>query len=187
MSSDESIITLYFDRDRRAIEETDKKYGKRLYSVSYNIVCDKGDAEECRNSAYFKAWNSIPPHEPRQYLFPFLARIIRRLSLNVCKERNTQKRSVTYVQLSEELENCIPSPDDTESKLDDMAIRDAINGFLSSLSENNRRLFMRRYFYGDSTAAISAGTGMSESAVKTALFRCRQKLLSYLQNEGIYL
>ncbi len=184
---DSKIVDLYLSKDERAISETDKKYGSRLYSVSLNITKDGRDAEECKNSAYFEAWNSIPPHEPRGYLFAFLCRIIRHLSFNICKANKRQKRSVTYVELSDELENCIPSPDDTECKLDDMAIKKAINGFLGSLSSDNRLMFMRRYFYADSVADIAKGTGMSETAVKTALYRCRQKLLTYLQKEGIEL
>ena len=184
---DSKIVDLYLNRDERAITETDNKYGSRLYSVSLHITEDSRDAEECKNSTYYEAWNCIPPHEPRQYLFPFLCRIIRHLSLNICKANKRQKRSAVYVELSEELENCIPSPDDTECKLDDMAIKKAINGFLGSLSSDNRRIFMRRYFYADSVADIAKGIGMSETAVKTALYRCRQKLLSYLQKEGIEL
>ena len=184
---DSTIVDLYLQRDETAISETDKKYGSRLFTASLNITEDRRDAEECKNSTYFEAWNTIPPHEPRQYLFPYLMRIIRNLSLNICRRENRQKRSAICVELSEELENCIPSPDDTECKLDDMAIREAINGFLSSLSKENRRVFMRRYFYGDSVAAIASGFGMSENNVKTVLYRCRTKLLLYLKREGIEL
>ena len=184
---DSVIVDLFLNRSEDAITETDKKYGKQLLSLSVNITTDKRDAEECKNSTYFKAWNSIPPHEPRQYLFPFLSRIIRPLSLNVCKSRMAEKRRAVYVELSDELENCIPSPDDTECRLDDMAICTALNEFLSSLPADGRRVFMRRYFYGDSTAAIAAGTGMTENNVKASLYRSRQKLLSYLKKEGIEL
>ena len=184
---DSRIVDLFLQRNEDALTETDKKYGKKLLSLSYSITEDGRDAEECRNSTYFKAWNSIPPHEPRQYLFPFLSRIIRHLSLNVCKSRKTQSRGAVYVQLSEELEACIPSPDDTESKLDDMAIKAALDGFLSSLSEKNRLVFMRRYYYSDSIAKIAENTGESETAVKSTLFRCREKLLSCLKKEGIEL
>ncbi len=184
---DSSIVDLFLQRNEDALTETDKKYGKKLLSLSCSITEDERDAEECRNSTYYKAWNSIPPHEPRQYLFPFLSRIIRHLSLNVCKSRRTESRSAVFVDLSDELEACIPSPDDTESKLDDMAIKAAIDGFLSSLPERNRLVFMRRYYYCDSVKKIADGVGISEDSVKVILHRCRQKLLSYLQKEGIEL
>ncbi len=184
---DSSIVDLFLQRNEDALTETDKKYGKKLLSLSCSITEDERDAEECRNSTYYKAWNSIPPHEPRQYLFPFLSRIIRHLSLNVCKSRRTESRGAVFVDLSDELEACIPSPDDTESKLDDMAIKAAIDGFLSSLSERNRLVFMRRYYYCDSVKKIADGAGISEDSVKVILHRCRQKLLSYLQKEGIEL
>ena len=184
---DSNIVDLFLQRNEDALTETDKKYGKKLLSLSFGITGDERDAEECKNSTYLQAWNSIPPHEPRQYLFPFLSRIIRHLSLNVCKSRGTQKRGAVCVELTEELENCIPSQDDVESRLDDMAIKKALNDFLASLTKNSRMVFMRRYYYCDSISTIAEGMDMSESSVKVVLHRCREKLLSYLTKEGIEL
>ena len=74
-----------------------------------------------------------------------------------------------------------------ESRLDDMAIKKALNGFLASLPKKSRMVFMRRYYYCDSISTIAEGTDMSESSVKVILHRCREKLLSYLTKEGIQL
>ena len=58
---DEKIIELFFNRSEQAIEEVDKKYGKTCHNISYNILHNKLDAEECVNDAYLGAWNAIPP------------------------------------------------------------------------------------------------------------------------------
>ena len=83
--NDEKIIALYWKRDEMAIKETSRKYGKKLKAVSMNIVQNITTAEECENDTYLEAWDSMPPHEPYNYLFAFLARIIRHISLNRCK------------------------------------------------------------------------------------------------------
>ena len=49
---DKNIIELYRKRDEKAIEETDAKYGNYIYSISYNILRDREDSEECRNDTY---------------------------------------------------------------------------------------------------------------------------------------
>lgn len=51
-TDDEEIVRLYFDRDEAAIRETDRKYGKFLFGIAYNILHDRLDCEECRNDTY---------------------------------------------------------------------------------------------------------------------------------------
>lgn len=181
---DNRIVELYLMRDETAIKQTTEKYGSRLRSLSYVIVNDKQTAEECENDTYMEAWNTIPPHEPRNYLYAFLARISRNISLNCCRNRNRLKRRAFICELSTEMEQCIPSPDDVECRIDDIALGNAINGFLAKLDEEKRNIFVRRYWYLDSVAAISKRFVLSESKVKTTLFRCRNGLREYLEKEG---
>lgn len=184
---DSKIIDMYFERDESAIRYTSEKYGKRLRSLSYGIVRDMQTAEECENDTYTKAWCAIPPHSPKDHLYAFLARITRHISLNCCRDRTALKRSAHLCTLSTEMEQCIPSPDDCECRLDDLAFADMINGFLSSLTVEKRGIFLRRYFYLDSIAEISKRFACSESKVKTTLSRCRDRLRAYLEKEGYIL
>lgn len=181
---DNRIVDLFLNRDEEAIAQTSKKYGKRLRSLAYKIVNDRGTAEECENDTYMEAWNSIPPHEPGNYLYAFLARITRHISLNCCRNRDRLKRSAFICELSEELEQCIPASNDVERYIDDMALGEAINGFLGTLNEEKRNIFVRRYWFMDSIADISKRLSLSESKVKTTLFRCRTQLREHLEKEG---
>ena len=181
---DHRIVELYLLRDETAIRQTSEKYGSRLRSLAYGIVDDRQTAEECENDTYMEAWNTIPPHEPGGYLYAFLARITRHISLNRCRDRSRLKRSALICELSAELEQCIPAPDDTECRINDMALSEAVNGFLGALSEEKRNIFVRRYWYLDSIADISKRFALSESKVKTTLFRCRNRLREHLIKEG---
>lgn len=181
---DNRIVDLYLSRDEAAISQTSEKYGSRLRNVAYGIVEDLHTAEECENDTYMEAWNSIPPHEPKSYLFAFLARITRHIALDFCKERGRLKRRVFISELSTEMEQCIPAPDDMECRIDAMVLCEAINAFLDTLSDEKRNIFMRRYWYMDSIAAISKRYGLSQSKVKSILFRSRNQLREYLDKEG---
>ena len=181
---DNKIVELYLLRDETAIKQTTEKFGSRLRSLAYRIVNDRQTAEECENDTYMEAWNTIPPHEPRSYLYAFLARITRHISLNCCRDRSRLKRSAFICELSAEMEQCIPAPDDVACRVDDMALGEAINGFLSTLAEEKRNIFIRRYWYLDSIADISKCFALSESKVKTTLFRCRNQFREYLEKEG---
>lgn len=184
---DEKIIALYFERDETAIRHTCEKYGRRLRTLSYGIVGDMQTAEECENDTYVEAWKAIPPHEPKDYFYEFLARMTRHLSLNCCRSRSRLKRKAFLCELSAELEQCIPASDDWERRIDDMVFGEVLNSFLASLSEEKRGLFLRRYWYLDSIAEIAKRFGFSESKVKTALCRIRRQLKQELEKEGISL
>jgi len=184
---DSEIVALYLSRDETAIRQTADKYGTRLRALSFGIVQDTQTAEECENDAYLAAWNSIPPHEPGGYLYAFMARIIRHISLDLCRKRERLKRSAVVCELSAELEQYIPTPDDCQCRLDDMALGEAINGFLGTLSPEKRRVFLRRYWYFDSVAEIAKRLALSESKVKTILCRCRTQMKNYLEKEGYIL
>ncbi len=184
---DSKIVELYLARDETAIQQTKEKYGKRLRSLSYGIVCDFQTAEECENDTYKEAWSTIPPNEPKSYFYAFLARIVRHISLNCCRDRERLKRSAFICELSAELEQCIPAPDDVECRIDDMVLREAINSFLQTLDEDKRNIFVRRYWFLDSVASISKRFACTESKVKTTLYRCRNQLREYLEKEGYIL
>lgn len=160
---DNKIVELYLSRDETAIKQTFENYGTRIRSLANNIVKDLQTAEECENDTYLEAWRTIPPHEPRTYLFAFLARITRHISLNICRDRNRLKRSAFICELSTEMEQCIPSPDDTECRIDDIILKDAINNFLATLDEEKRNIFLRRYWFLDSIADISKRYAISEN------------------------
>lgn len=110
--------------------------------------------------------------------------ITRHISLNRCRDRRRLKRSAYICELSAELEQCIPAPDDAQCRLDDLALSEAINGFLGALDEEKRNLFLRRYWYLDSISDLARRFAMSESKVKTTLFRCRAQLRAHLEKEG---
>ena len=86
---DAGIIELLFARSEQGIRELDAKYGGTCRRLSYNIVNDWQDAEECVNDAYLGAWNAIPPARPDP-LAAYLCRIVRNISLNAYHRRGVQ-------------------------------------------------------------------------------------------------
>lgn len=181
---DERIIQLYFLRDESALEHTAEKYGARLRNVSFGITSDEQTAEECENDTYLEAWNVIPPSNPKTYFYAFLARIARHISIDRCRQRKSLKRDAHIVELSDELMSCLPASDCVESKMDAKMLGEAISRYLLTLSDEKQVIFMRRYFYLDSIADISSRLSMSESKIKTTLFRIRNSLREYLIKEG---
>lgn len=115
------------------------------------------------------------------------ARITRHIALNCCRSRNRLKRSALFCELSFEMEQCIPSPSNAECRLESRLFSEAVNGFLETLSEEKRNIFLRRYWYFDSITDISIRFSLSQSKVKTTLCRTRKQLQKYLEKEGYIL
>lgn len=182
---DEKIVELYLKRDESAIAETSGKYGSRLTALAKHITADDFTADECVNDTYVRAWNSIPPNEPRDHFYPFLARITRHISLNRCEKEHAKKRSGQYVDLGEELDECFASPDNTESVVDDIVLKASLNAFLSELDEEKRNIFLRRYWFFDDIETIAERFGYSQSKIKSLLMRLRGKLRERLEKDGI--
>ena len=181
---DEKIVELYLERSEEAIKYTSEKYGNKLRHFSFRITGDVQTSEECENDTYMEVWKRIPPNEPRNYFFQFLSRIARNISINRCIERNRLKRSAFIVEFTTEMEQCIPSPDEADRRIESEEIGRIISAFLRELPKEKRLLFMQRYFFLDSISSIAKRFGYSESKVKTTLFRVRNDLRQYLIKEG---
>ena len=184
-TEDEKIIELYWQRDQQAIQETAGKYGIFLHSIAWNILRSHGDAEECVNDTYLRTWNAIPPARPSAFR-TWLGRIVRNLSLDRWKQGRTQKRGGGEMELLlGELDGCVPSPRCTESHLEDQEVASLISAFLRRLPWEARVIFLRRYWFGDDLAAIAARLGCGQGKVKSSLFRTRNALRTYLEQEGV--
>ena len=181
---DEKILELFFNRSEQAIEEVDKKYGKTCHNISYNILHNKLDAEECVNDAYLGAWNAIPPARPNP-LLTYLCKIVRNLSLKRHEFNTAIKRNSTYDVAMEELESCLSSPETVESEIALKELTHIIENFLDSLSTENRVIFLRRYWFSDTYSDIAARVGMTEKNVSVRLTRIREKLRNYLTEREV--
>ena len=180
---DKHIVALFFERDQRALTETQQKYSRYLYRVAHNVLQNQQDAEECVNDTYLRAWNAIPPHRPSR-LSVFLGKITRRLALDRYAALTADKRGGgTQAAILEEWRDALPDTDGNPT--DDLAIRETLNRFLRRLPAEKRRVFIRRYWYVDSIRDIADLNHATESAVKMTLSRTRGELKAFLEKEGI--
>ena len=181
---DTDIVELYWNRDESAITETQNKYERYLTKIAYNVLADFEDSKESVNDTYLAAWNSIPPHRP-SVLSVYLGKLTRRISIDIFRKRNREKRKVSQYALSlEELGECVPASDGPEQAMDSKLLADAINKFLRSISEDARNAFIGRYYFLDPLKTVAGYCGMSEAKAKSLLFRTRCGLKEYLKKEG---
>lgn len=182
---DSQIVALFWERSERAVEETAAKYGRYCYTIAYNILTNKEDADESVNDTYMRAWERIPPHRP-SVLSTFLGKITRRISLNRWRHKSAEKRGGGEVMLAlDELSECVASDQTTERAIEQKELSQSISRFLGMLPETERDVFVSRYWFLAGIREISGRFHFSESKTKTMLFRTREKLKKYLSEEGL--
>ena len=181
---DEQIVALYWSRSEQAIAETGEKYGGYLNRIAYGILRSTLDAQECVNDTYHSAWNAMPPNKPNR-LSAFLGKITRRLSIDRLRHDTAEKRGGGELPLAlDELSGCVSGVDTAESEVLRQELLSLLDAFLSSLSDTERRVFLRRYWYLDSIAEIAERFGFSQSKTASMLHRTRGKLREVLRKEG---
>ena len=179
---DQKIIELFFDRSEMAIQALSAKYEKLLYKISFHILQDSEDVAECLNDTYLGVWNAIPPARPNP-LSAFVCKITRNLSLKKYRANTAAKRDASMDVSLEELEPCIPTPS-AEEEWSAQELGRSINRFLHTLDQQNRVIFVRRYWFADSVGDIAGDMRMSENLVSVRLKRVRKQLKKYLEQEG---
>lgn len=179
---DSTIIQLFIRRSETAITQLLKQYGRLFHQLAQNFLSSEEDVEECVNDAVLDVWSTIPPQNPHS-LSAYSCAMVRRRAVDRLRHKTAERRGGHAVCL--ELEEGIAAPDDAEEYLDEQELKTYLNTFLAGLSPETRRLFVRRYFYGESISAIAGDLKIRENTVVVRLSRLREQLRSYLREQDV--
>lgn len=178
---DKTIVELLYVHNEKGLIETKKKYHNLLYELSYGIVRNREDSEECTNDTYLKIWKVIPPNKPT-FFKAFICKITRQISIDKYRYNHSKNRKDNVA--IEDLNYEICSKDLVESKVDEKILIDEINNFISNLDIESQVLFVRRYFFFEEVKNLSNKFDLSVNYINVKLFRIRNKLKKHLESEG---
>ena len=184
MDAEKDLLRMFANRDEQAIALCEQKFGKLCRTVAFRILGDRQDAEECANDVLLKLWDSIPPAQPRS-LTAFVSGITRNLALDRLSARRTAKRGGGEMETAlDELAPYLVSDEDLEARLDTIALQEAMARFLRSLPKEQRMIFLSRFYSMQPIAEIAEAHGSTVGRVKMILKRTKEKLRTYLKEEG---
>lgn len=181
---DREIIKLFFERSEEAITELSDQYGAVCSKIAFNILNNQQDAEECVNDAYLGVWNTVPPQNPNP-LLSYVCRIVRNLAVKKYHSNTAIKRNSIYDIALTEIENCFPSSMTADDEFNAAETAQIIDNFLATLNQENRIIFIRRYWYSDSIEDIAKQFNTSSHNISVRLSRTREKLRKHLLKEGV--
>ena len=183
---DSAIIDLFFERSEQALAEVQEKYGKFCRKLALDLLREEQDAEECVNDTWEAAWQTIPPQRPRM-LGAYLGRITRNLAISRFRKNTAQMRTEGLTVLLSELEHCVPAGENTEAAVDAILLGEYISKWLETLPADDRALFVRRYWFGESLRELARAVGTGEGHLAQKLYRLRLQLKKALEEEGVIL
>ncbi len=181
---DRRIVDLFLARAEEAITALNEKYGRLCRRIALNILRNESDAEECQADTALAVWNSVPPHEPDP-LLPYVCRIARNLALDRYRYNHAARRGGGADVLLSEIGDIVSDTEGAESEAMTAATASAVSDFLRLQKEDDRRLFVRRYWYGDAVEEIASALGITANSASVKLHRMRTRLRTYLKERGI--
>lgn len=181
---DDQIVELFWNRDESAIGQAAEKYGAYCHTIAMNVLSNCEDAEECVNDTWLRVWNAIPPQRPRVFR-AWVGKITLRLALNRWQKNHSEKRNAGLAEILSELEDCIPSGQSIEQQMTSSEITRIINRWLGALGREDRVIFVRRYWHGDTVKQLALECGVSPGKMAKRLFILRGKLKAALAKEDI--
>ena len=136
------------------------------------------DAEEVVSDAFLALWEHAGQVEPGK-LRPWLGRVVRNKALNRLRALGGE------LPLEEDWLALEPDRRPGPAEAVEQAERaELIRALLNGLPPQDRAIFLRHYYYGQTAADIGAALAMPPSTVKVRLHRGRRKLKELLMERG---
>ena len=136
------------------------------------------DAEEVVSDAFLALWEHAGQVEPGK-LRPWLGRVVRNKALNRLRALGGE------LPLEEDWLALEPDRRPGPAEAVEQAERaELIRALLNGLPPQDRAIFLRHYYYGQTAADIGAALAMPPSTVKVRLHRGRKKLKELLMERG---
>lgn len=174
-ASDERLMTLVADGDRRAFETLYRRYARPLLGLALRRLGDRGRAEDAVQEAFASVWRSARSYRPeRGRAAPWLYAVAR----NAIADRG-RARAEPAAEAPDEPSN-EPGPDE-RTEQDWIAWR--VHRALEELPEHERRLLELAYWGGLSQSEIAELLGIPLGTVKTRTRTALARLADTLEEE----
>ena len=173
-------------QEEAALNAAVLRYGPYVRKIAFSILHSEEEAEEVQNDVWMKLWKGSSERLPED-LKTYLGMAARQTAIDRLRILSAKRRGRgEHAEALAELEEILSDPSQ-EDPADQLALKDAMSGFLRSLPKKEKQLFLCRYWYAMSIGECAEAFHKGESAVKTSLHRTRKKLKDWLEKEGITL
>ena len=159
--------------DETALRTLMQHYGPRIRYIIRPFLPDAREQEECVQDVAMTLWRKAGEFDEKKASFAaWLTVICRNAALNRARRQKQEE------PLPETL--TVPS---AEEEMLRRERQQRLFTAVAQLQGEERKLFFRKYYYGQSTAQIAAELGLTERGVEGRLYRLRHKLRRLMGGE----
>lgn len=177
--NEKRLIKKLSDGNVKALEMLIDTYTAYVGSVVYSVIgktMSHEDIEETAADVFVEVWKH-PERLHEGKIKPFLGSVARNLALNKLRQRTAT--------VSAEENEFLLFDDSFETEIDRHEKSEMISDALQTLSDSERDIFIRYYYFGQTSKMISEFLDIPVSTVTSRLSRGRKKMKNYLVTNGI--
>lgn len=159
----------------RALDYVFEAYGNLIFKVAYSVLNSRTLSEECVNDVLLKIWNSIESFNREDEKFKnWLIVITKYTAIDILRREQKHDNNISLDIY--EKEDC-----SLEKYLEEQESRKEILNEILKFEDDNKEIFIKRFFLGYSIKDISKITNLSENAISNRIRRGRKKLIEKLK------
>jgi RNA polymerase sigma-70 factor (ECF subfamily) len=182
-ASDSHLVAAAKDGDQQAYAELCRRHSKLILRTVLQITGNIADAEDTLQEALLKGYIHIGRFEERSAFSSWLTRIAINSALMLLRKKRTQP--VYSFESGPEADDVkLPEPTEASRNPEESCVQNALESELAQairyLPPSLRVVIEIRYRGDASVAQIAKILGISESAVKSRLFRARSRIRAHL-------
>jgi len=173
--SDDALLRLYANGDRRAAAELTTRLAPRVYGVAMRVMNSHAEAEDVTQETMLRLWKMAPDWQPGAAK---VSTWLYRVAMNLCIDRKRRARG-GHVDL-----DAVPEPPDqgqsAAERMQETARQDALQGALMRLPERQRQAVVLRHLEELSNPEIAAIMEITVEAVESLTARGKRALAAAL-------
>ena len=173
------IIEMLRNQHPNGAEELISHYGPLMQYVIRPIVTNEQDREECLSEAVMRILDKIHLYdEDRGGWTAWITSVTRSVALN---KRRSSKATYEEAEVTDETPSLELPPEELLLQRErQIELKNAV----AQLSQSDRVIFYRKYYYLQTTAQIASEIGMTERAIEGRLYRIKKRLRKLLGGDG---
>lgn len=165
--------------DDKALSQLMDRYGGYVYRVIANVLLQAGtasDAEELTSDTFYAVWSHADTISPRN-LKAYLAVTARNKAKSFLRKHRELPMDLDTLPLSDGIT--------LEDQAMEQELKQLLHKAIDKMRPQDRDIFLRYYYYMQTTQQISQLLNIPHSTVRTRLMRGRKTLKKLLTKEGL--
>lgn len=178
--NEDNFIEELKNKNNKALEYFINNYSDLILKVSYSVLKDIECSKECANDVLLKIWNSAGNFNKEKSKFTTWVIV---LAKNTAIDY-LRKDSKHFGQVTIE-DNLTADNFDVHEEFENKNNFQLIIDGIKKMENDNKEIFIRRFFFNESLKDISSKMGLTVSGVANRLMRSKKKLQEVIEREVI--